>query len=56
MPAPKRIKTRTRPKSQVKGISNLEREFRESWNTDYVQPALQDMVKKKSKKKKKRTA
>ena len=31
-------------------MSNLEREFRESWNVDFIQPALRDMVKKKKKK------
>tara|TARA_B100000927_G_scaffold290487_1_gene289476 strand:- start:1732 stop:1896 length:165 start_codon:yes stop_codon:yes gene_type:complete len=52
MTAPKRIKAgKNARKSQVKGPSNRYREFYESWNTDYVQPALQDMVKKKTKKK-----
>ena len=51
MTAPKRIKTgKNQGKKQVRGTSNLQREFMESWNTDYVQPAMQDMVKKKSKK------
>tara|TARA_R100000773_G_C4137422_1_gene65473 strand:+ start:383 stop:547 length:165 start_codon:yes stop_codon:yes gene_type:complete len=51
MTAPKRIKTgKNQGKSQVRGTSNYQREFYESWNTDYVQPALKDMVKKKSKK------
>ena len=51
MTAPKRIRTgKIQGKKQVRGMSNLEREFRESWNTDFIQPALKDMVKKKSKK------
>ena len=51
MTAPKRLKTgRNQRKTQVKGPSNTYKEFYESWNTDYVQPAMQDMVKKKKKK------
>ena len=56
MTAPKRITTgKNQGKKQVRGMSNLQSEFMESWKTDYVQPAIQDMVKKK-KKKKSRTA
>ena len=52
MAAPKRIKTgKNQGKTQVRGTSNRYREFYDSWNTDYVQPALKDMVKKKTKKK-----
>ena len=51
MTAPKRLKTgKNQGKTQVKGPSNRYKEFYESWNTDYVQPAMQDMVKKKKKK------
>ena len=51
MPAPKKLKTgKNQGKTQVRGPSNRYKEFYESWNTDYVQPAMQDMVKKKTKK------
>ena len=51
MTAPKRIKTgKIQGKKQVRGVSNYTKEFYDSWNTDYVQPALKDMVKKKTKK------
>ena len=51
MTAPKRIKTgKNQGKTQVRGPSNRYKEFYESWKTDYVGPAKQDMVKKKKKK------
>ena len=51
MAAPRKIKTgKNQGKTQVRGVSNYTKEFYDSWNTDYVQPAMQDMVKKKTKK------
>ena len=51
MTAPKNLKTgKNQGKTQVRGPSNRYKEFYESWNTDYAQPALKDMVKKKTKK------
>ena len=51
MAAPKKIKTgKNQGKNQVRGPSNRYKEFYESWKTDYVGPAMQDMVKKKTKK------
>ena len=50
MTAPKRIRTgRNLGNTRVRGTSNFEREFYDSWKTDYVDPALRDMVKKKKK-------
>jgi len=51
MTAPKKLKTgKNQGKTQVRGPSNRYKEFYESWKTDYVGPAMQDMVKKKKKK------
>ena len=50
MTAPKRIKTgKNQGKNQVRGVSNYTKEFYDSWKTDYVDPAMKDMVKKKTK-------
>ena len=47
----KRIKTgKNQGKNQVRGVSNLQKEFNQSWKTDYIEPALKDMVKRKSNK------